>query len=63
MTDFDERVRLRAHLLWEREGQPEGQSERHWQQARTMIASEHRQKPLLSSKVITGPWKALERGS
>ena len=58
MTDFDECVRLRAHLTWEREGQPKGQSERHWQRARTMIAAEHRQKPVLPSKVITGPWKA-----
>jgi len=26
-------IRLAAYLLWEREGQPEGRSDAHWQQA------------------------------
>jgi hypothetical protein len=62
MTDFDERVRLKANLLWQREGKPEGQSERHWQQAKTMVAAERCHKPVLPSAVITGPWRAQTRG-
>ena len=62
MTDFEERVRIKANLLWQREGKPEGQSERHWQQAKTMIAAERGKKPVLPSMVITGPWRAQTRG-
>ena len=29
----EDRVRARAHAIWEREGQPEGGAERHWAQA------------------------------
>jgi hypothetical protein len=50
---YDDRVRARAHQLWEREGRPEGQSERHWAQARTMLAAEHARKPVSPSKVVT----------
>ena len=62
MTDFDERVRLKANLLWQREGKPEGHSERHWQQAKTMIAAERGKKPVLPSMVITGPWRGQPTG-
>jgi Protein of unknown function (DUF2934) len=33
----EERIRAKAHELWESEGRPEGQQERHWQLARQMI--------------------------
>ena len=62
MTDFDERVRLKANLLWQREGKPEGQSERHWEQAKTMVAAERGKKPMLPSAVTTGRWQAQTRG-
>ena len=32
MADNDE-ISRRAHEIWEREGRPEGQSERHWREA------------------------------
>jgi hypothetical protein len=31
---------LRAYALWQREGQPEGHAERHWQEAKAAIAAE-----------------------
>lgn len=31
--DRRERVRIRAHQIWESEGRPEGMHERHWAQA------------------------------
>ena len=36
--DMEERVRQRAHELWEQAGRPEGQQEQHWQQASQEIS-------------------------
>lgn len=36
----DERIRERAHAIWDREGKPEGAAERHWQQAESEIDKE-----------------------
>ena len=38
--DRDERIRQRAHELWEREGRPHGRHDDHWQQAREEIDAE-----------------------
>lgn len=38
--DMEERVRRRAHQLWEQAGRPEGQQEQHWQQAFQEISVE-----------------------
>jgi hypothetical protein len=35
-----ERIRRRAHEIWEREGRPEGRHEEHWTQARQEIEAE-----------------------
>lgn len=35
--DRDERIRKRAHEIWENEGKAEGNHERHWQQAASEI--------------------------
>jgi Protein of unknown function (DUF2934) len=40
MTDRDERVRELAYFLWLEEGCPEGQAERHWLTAETLIESD-----------------------
>lgn len=37
MDDREERIRQRAHAIWEAEGRPEGRHEAHWQQARAEI--------------------------
>jgi hypothetical protein len=39
-TGKEERIRTRAHEIWEREGRPEGDHERHWQQAMREIEEE-----------------------
>jgi hypothetical protein len=44
MTDRDDRIRELAYLLWLEEGCPEGQSERHWQTARTLFDSDRDRK-------------------
>ena len=45
MTDekaIEDRIRARAHEIWEREGRPEGEGLRHWDEARLEIESEER---------------------
>ncbi|KHK90893.1 DUF2934 domain-containing protein [Novosphingobium malaysiense] len=37
MTDKDQRIRERAHALWEQEGRPHGRHDAHWDQARQEI--------------------------
>ena len=39
-TDREEKIRERAHLIWEREGRPEGRDAEHWAQARREIENE-----------------------
>ncbi|MFE0016835.1 DUF2934 domain-containing protein [Mesorhizobium sp. NPDC059054] len=38
--DRQERIRQRAHEIWEREGRPHGSHERHWHQAAGEIEAE-----------------------
>ena len=38
--DREERIRQRAHELWERDGRPHGRHDDHWQQAREEIEAE-----------------------
>lgn len=38
MTDDEERIRAKAYELWEAEGRPEGRQNRHWEEAREIIA-------------------------
>jgi hypothetical protein len=40
-TDRDEKIRRRAHQLWEEAGQPDGQDEDHWAQAVREIEGEN----------------------
>ena len=42
MTDMDkeQRVRMRAHEIWERHGRPDGRHDEHWQQAEREIEME-----------------------
>jgi hypothetical protein len=37
MNDHDERIRQRAHEIWEEEGRPEGREYSHWLRARAEI--------------------------
>lgn len=38
--DRQERIRQRAHAIWEREGRGDGRHERHWHQATSEIDAE-----------------------
>lgn len=40
MQDREERIRMIAYLLWEEEGYPEGEAERHWLAAEALHDSE-----------------------
>ena len=40
MDDREQRLREIAYSLWEEEGYPEGQAERHWQVAVALVGSE-----------------------
>lgn len=40
MDEREDRIRERAHRLWEQEGRPDGGAERHWRQAEEMVATE-----------------------
>jgi hypothetical protein len=40
MTDRDDRIREIAYFLWLEEGSPEGEAERHWSAAETILASD-----------------------
>lgn len=40
--DREERIRKRAHAIWQSEGEAHGAHERHWQQATTDIDEEDR---------------------
>ncbi|WP_102959027.1 DUF2934 domain-containing protein [Mangrovicella endophytica] len=38
MTDDEDRIRRKAHELWEAEGRPHGRDQEHWDQAKEIIA-------------------------
>ncbi|MEL7941621.1 MULTISPECIES: DUF2934 domain-containing protein [Pseudomonas] len=43
MNIDERRVRELAHQIWESEGRPEGQAERHWRMARSLAEAEQEQ--------------------
>lgn len=45
MDDQSERIRTRAHQIWEEEGRPEGREYSHWLRARADIQAEDGEKP------------------
>lgn len=40
MEDREQKIRDLAHRLWEDTGRPDGQSDRHWTQARAIIGAQ-----------------------
>jgi len=40
MDEYVQRVRLRAYLIWERKGRPEGAAEDHWHEAEKELSQE-----------------------
>lgn len=51
--DLQERVRARAHLLWEQEGRPEGKAEEHWRRAASLVESEQDAGPAPANLALT----------
>ena len=41
MDDHDERIRKRAHEIWEEEGRPEGREYSHWLRARAPFSADN----------------------
>jgi hypothetical protein len=39
----EERIRAKAHELWEADGRPEGRDREHWEQAAKLVTEEERQ--------------------
>lgn len=42
---LQDRIRLRAYRIWEREGRPEGRAEEHWRQAEYEVSQEEPEEP------------------
>jgi hypothetical protein len=42
MENLEERIRRRAHELWESEGRPNGRAEEHWAEAKRQVENEDR---------------------
>jgi hypothetical protein len=40
MADTEQRIRERAHQIWEEEGRPEGREREHWDRARFLVGLE-----------------------
>jgi hypothetical protein len=51
-TERDRRIRDIAYLIWEEEGRPEGQEERHWQMAESALEQEEAEQ--LQRKIVEG---------
>ncbi|RUV70509.1 DUF2934 domain-containing protein [Mesorhizobium sp. M5C.F.Cr.IN.023.01.1.1] len=61
MDDRIERIRQRAHEIWEREGRPDGREQEHWERATKEIdvedgqSSENAQNPDAASTATGSP--------
>lgn len=56
--DREEKIRARAHELWELEGRPEGAGERHWLQAAAEVDAAKPAKKAAAAKKPAAPKKA-----
>jgi hypothetical protein len=64
--DRHDHVRERAHLIWEREGRPEGREAEHWAQAEREIDNEaaaRREPERLHVTTADDPTKAAAKGA
>ena len=43
MDSREDRIRAKAHDLWETDGRPEGRDRQHWEQAAKLVAEEERE--------------------
>jgi Protein of unknown function (DUF2934) len=61
--DREEQIRAIAHRIWEEEGQPEGQEERHWRMAEYVIIQEEAERAGLVPKSRKEPPSDFDVGS
>ncbi len=54
MDSREQRIRDRAHRLWESEGRPEDQDKRHWEAAEQAIDAEDRAASTKPDGIIPG---------
>ena len=59
----EERIRRRAHEIWEREGRPEGRHEEHWARARREVEAEEGGSPTDTAPGSAGADRAGGGGS
>jgi hypothetical protein len=45
--NLEQRIRQKAHELWEQDGRPEGRAAEHWEKARILVAIEEDQTSLV----------------
>jgi hypothetical protein len=50
MDSRDERIRARAHDLWEAAGRPDGRASAHWQEAERLVEAEDREEERLKRR-------------
>ncbi|WP_411033763.1 DUF2934 domain-containing protein [Shinella sp. BYT-45] len=55
MDDHDERIRKKAHEIWEEEGRPEGREYSHWLRARADVREEEGEAARAGSGLIVRP--------
>ena len=51
MTDREEKIRERAHRMWEEEGRPEGRAADHWQRAAREVEGRSQDRSSARAKV------------
>jgi hypothetical protein len=56
----EQRIRERAHQIWEREGRPEGKEQSHWEHASREIYEEDREQPSNTQDEDTSRGRASE---
>jgi len=53
--DRQDRIRQKAHEIWEREGRPEGRDREHWDMASELVAQAERHRETLERNPSHGP--------
>ena len=61
MNDYIGRVRLRAYLIWQGAGRPEGRDAEHWHQAEREVAEENDAAGLQAGRAYDGGVKEFEK--
>jgi len=55
MADRQDRIRQRAHEIWEQEGRPDGRDQEHWERAHREVDEEPGETPPEPPRDISSP--------